>query len=224
MSCLVLGVGASPASSSSLTVRLVRLSIVYVCVRVCVQYACACLGCGLKFKFSFQMALASTALPCLCVCVCVCILFYDWRTRLKIPTQNARAPLCVCVWVCLLYVCELCKNILKLRRRWLQPPFAIVVCLVLCSWPAWLRPPAPCSIHTCSTFICHSFMHTAPLLPQPPFSLLLCHPLCCALRSAAASWETFIILLLLATSFIIMICFGFYFIYRIWQTKIFMTL
>lgn len=75
--------------------------------------------------------------------------------------QNTRAhtPVCVCV-----HVCELCKNILKLRRRWLQPPFAIVVCLVLCSWPDGV---CPCSFHTCSTFICHSFMHIAwPPLPS----------------------------------------------------------
>lgn len=95
------------------------------------------------------------------------IILWLAHTPQNTESKRARTTVCVCVWVCLMYVCELCKNILKLRRRWLQPPFAIVVCLVLCSWPALLRPPAPCSIHTCSTFICHSFMHTAPLPPIP---------------------------------------------------------
>lgn len=102
--------GGGRRSFCSARLPFVGLHCLCMCVCVCVQYACACLGCGLKFKFSFQMALASTATVCAyaCVCICVCMHIILWLAH---TPQNLSE--CMCVRV---RVCELCKNILKLRR------------------------------------------------------------------------------------------------------------
>lgn len=87
-------------------------------------------------------------------------------SKYRVKTR-AHHCVCVCVCECASCMCELCKNILKLRRRWLQPPFAIVVCLVLCSWPAWLLPCPVLSPHMFHIYLPFIYAH-CPLTPNPP--------------------------------------------------------
>lgn len=146
---------------------------IVVSVWVCVWDACACLRRGLKFKFGFQMAMDFLYGPALWSRMCVCILFYDWRVK-----NAARLCVCVCAF-------ELCKNILKLRRRRLQqnppPPY---ICSIVVFWfrSLFCLPFPPCF----RNFICHSCMHTCAerpysrkkKTPNQPFLLLwTCHPL-----------------------------------------------
>lgn len=103
--------------------------------------------------------------------MCVCILFYDWRVK------NGHLWVCDCV-----LVCELCKNILKLRRRRLQQmgtPFAhhpSCSCSIVVFWfRSLFWPPLPVSLlpslSLLSHFICHSCMHTcAEHSPSHPFA------------------------------------------------------
>lgn len=159
-------------------------------VCLCVRDACACLGCGLKFKFRLQMGMVFLRVPLLCAphSMCVCMHIILWLASQKCSGMIANESVCVC---------ELCKNILKLRRRRLSSknlssyPLSTSYVPPRPTLPIHQRPPpthsplplwqhcrlislfvlplAPVSSRL-SHFICHSCMHTCapPSHIHPP--------------------------------------------------------
>lgn len=94
--------------------------------------------------------------PALWSRMCVCILFYDWRVK-----NAARLCVCVCAF-------ELCKNILKLRRRRLQqnPPSTLYLqhCRLLIS--LFVLPPVSSLLSQFYLPFMYAHMCGAPLLPK----------------------------------------------------------
>lgn len=119
--------------------------------------------------------------------MCVCILFYDWRVK------NGHLWVCDCV-----LVCELCKNILKLRRRRLQQmgtPFAhhpscscsiVVFWFRSLFWPPFASLSPSFSVAPFAFYLPFMYAHMCRALPFPPlrpqwdlasFLFCFCHPL-----------------------------------------------